>query len=219
MLTLVIIAATCVISVMALNNRQLMNNLIFFPPAVNVGRQWYRLFTYGVLHANYTHLFFNMFTFYFFGTPVENVLKASFGTEIGSICFLLLYISALPISILPTYFQQRENSSYYGVGASGAVSAFVFAYVLVNPMNFMGIMFIPIWLPAFLFAIIFIVVSVYLDKHYPAGINHLAHLVGGAYGIVFMIIAFFAIKQVNLIEYFINQIKIDSLSDLIHFGF
>lgn len=219
MLTIIIIALTSIISIMAFNNRNLMNGLVFFPPAISVGKQWYRLFSYGILHANYTHLFFNMFTFYLFGTAVEQVCTGTLGVQTGSVCYLLLYVTALPVSILPSYARHRDDSSYYGVGASGAISAVVFAYVLLNPMNFMGIIFIPIMLPAFLFAIIFVAASVYLDKNHSGGINHLAHVTGGIYGLVFMIVAFFVIRHINLVSHFFAQIKIDSLSDLVHFGF
>ncbi|MDR1517028.1 MAG: rhomboid family intramembrane serine protease [Dysgonamonadaceae bacterium] len=218
MLTIIIIALTCVVSVWAFGNRDLMNRLVFFPPAVGAG-QWYRLFSYGILHANYTHLFFNMFTFYLFGTYVEEACIFSLGSQTGAVCYLLLYLTALPISILPSYYGHRSDTSYYGVGASGAVSAVVFAYVLVNPMNFMGVMFIPIMMPAFLFAIIFVAVSVYLDKNYPCGINHLAHIAGGIYGLVYMVLAFFALIGFNLVARFFSLIKVDSIGDLIHFGF
>jgi membrane associated rhomboid family serine protease len=218
MLTLIIIVLTCIVSIVAFGNKKLMNTLVFFPPAVGAG-QWYRLFSYGILHANYTHLFFNMFTFYLFGSYVEEVCVSTLGEPTGSICYLALYLTALPVSIFPSYRGHRNDTSYYGVGASGAISAVVFAYVLVNPMNFMGIMFIPIMMPAFLFSILFVAVSVYLDKNHPGGINHLAHITGGIYGLLFMVVAFFALIRFNLIGRFFSLIKVDSLGDLIHFGF
>lgn len=218
MLTIIIIVATCVISVLAFSNRNLMNALVFFPPAVN-GGQWYRLFSYGVLHANYAHLFFNMFTFYLFGSYVEGVCVSTLGGHAGAVCYLLLYLTALPVSILPSYYGHRNDTSYYGVGASGAISAVVFAYVLISPMNLMGIMFIPIMMPAFLFAILFVIVSVYLDKNHPGGINHLAHITGGLYGLVYMVVAFFALIHLNLVSRFFSLIKVDSINDLIRFGF
>lgn len=218
MITIFIIAITTIISVMAFRNGILVDKLIFYPPAVKQG-EWHRLFTYGVLHVDYTHLFFNMFTFYLFGTDIERVCKAELGGQAGSICFVALYVTALLASIIPTYFKHKNNVGYRGLGASGAVSAVVFAYVLINPMNFMGIMFIPVWLPAFLFGIIFILISIYLDKRQAGGINHSAHITGGIYGIVFMIAAFMILRGINLADNFIAQIRIDSINDLIHFGF
>lgn len=218
MITAIIIILTAFVSIRAFKNDELMGKIIFFPPAVNQG-EWYRLFSYGVVHADYTHLIFNMFTLYIFGMDIELVMKTALGQTFGSICFILLYLSALFVSIFPTYLKQKENRSYYGLGASGAVSAIVFAYVLINPMNFMGIMFIPIMLPAFLFGAIFILISLSLDKKQVGGINHSAHITGGIYGIIFMIVIFFAFSDTNLFNSFIAQIKINNISDLIHFGY
>lgn len=217
-ITLTIIIISVAVSLMAFKDYNLMEKLIFYPPSVRRG-EWYRLFTYGVLHADLTHLIFNMFTLYLFGTAVENACKSALGTTAGAACFLLLYLSALLISILPTYFKQKNNSYYRSLGASGAVSAIVFAYILINPMNFMGILFIPIMLPAFLFGIIFILISVRLDQKQTGGINHSAHITGGVYGIFFTIAAFMVVANINLIGHFISQIQIQSIGDLIHFGY
>ena len=217
-ITLTIIILSVVISIMAFRDHALMAKLIFYPPAVQSG-EWYRLLSYGVLHADFTHLIFNMFTLYLFGTAVENACKAALGSTAGGACFLTLYVLSLSVSILPTYFKQKSNAYYRSLGASGAVSAVVFAYILINPMSFMGILFIPIMLPAFLFGIIFILISVRLDKQQTGGINHSAHITGGIFGILFTIAAFMIIGNINLLQHFFNQIHIQSIGDLIHFGY
>lgn len=217
-ITLFIIIVSVIVSIMAFRDYNLMEKLIFYPPAVRSG-QWYRLLTYGLLHADFTHLIFNMFTLYLFGSAVENACKAALGTTAGAACFLILYISSLLISILPTYAKQKNNGNYRSLGASGAVWAIVFAYILINPMNFMGILFIPIMLPAFLFGIIFILISVKLDQKQTGGINHSAHITGGIYGVVFTIAAFMLMANINLIQHFFSQIHIQSIGDLIHFGY
>ena len=218
MITITIIVLTSIVSILAFRNNALMERMIFYPPAVRRG-EWHRLFTYGVLHADYMHLIFNMFTLYFFATDIERICKAQLGERVGTLCFIILYISALLVSILPTYFKQKENRSYHGLGASGAVSAMIFAYMLINPMNFMGILFIPVMLPAFLFGIIFMLISISLDKKEQGGINHSAHITGGTYGLVYMIVLFYFLADINLIGSFFSQIRIDSLSDLFHIGF
>ena len=96
-ITLFIIVITVFVSIAAFRNRQLMNQLIFYPPAVRQG-QGYRLFTYGFLHADYMHLLFNMFTFYLFGSEIERVWQAILGKKVGSIAFIVLYASAIVIS-------------------------------------------------------------------------------------------------------------------------
>lgn len=86
-------------------------------------------------------------------------------------------------------------------------------------MNFMGVLFIPIYLPAFLFGIIFLLISLALDKKQTGGINHSAHITGGVYGILYMVVVFLVLADTNLVQSFIGKIRINSLSDLIHIGF
>ena len=217
-ITLIIIILTVLTSYQAFSNYDLADKLIYQPAAVREG-QWSRLITYGVLHADFTHLLFNMFTFYLFGSYIESIFKLQFGQMTGSIAFILLYIGGLLISILPTYFKERNNYYYKGLGASGAVSAVVFAYIIINPMNFMGILFIPIMLPAFLFGFIFVFISMYLDKKEVGGINHSAHITGGLFGIAFVAASFAVISHVNILLQFIFKIQITSIGDLFHFGF
>ena len=218
MITLIIIALTATISYLAFNNIALMNKYIFNPNEVKHGG-WYRFVTYGILHADFTHLIFNMLTLYIFGAYIEKFFKAMLGVQQGSFWYIVLYVSALVVSILPTYFQERANNYYRGLGASGAVSAVVFAYILINPMSFMGIMFIPVMLPAFLFGIIFVILSIYLQKRHPGGINHSAHIAGGIFGMVFIIILFALLTDINIITHFADQIRISSINDLIHIGY
>ncbi|HCC85131.1 MAG: Rhomboid family protein [Proteiniphilum acetatigenes] len=218
MITIILIVLTSIISILAFREHSMMNRMIFYPPAVRSG-EWHRLFTYGFLHADYMHLIFNMFTLYFFGMDIERFCKIQLGENWGALCFIILYLTALPVSILPTYFKQKENRNYHSLGASGAVSAVIFAYMLINPMNFMGILFIPVMLPAFLFGIIFLLISMSLDKKESGNINHSAHITGGIYGIIYMIVLFRIVAGANLIESFFSQIRIDSLSDLFHIGF
>lgn len=218
MITITIIILTTLLSIRAFKDSNLMNKLIFNPQKVKKKGEWFRLLTYGGIHADYPHLIFNMFTLYFFGMDVERICKSALGSNIGSISFIILYISSLVISILPTYSKQKNNPSYRSLGASGAVSAIVFAYVLVNPMNFMGIMFIPVMLPAFLFGIIFLLVSFYLDRKQTGRINHSAHITGGIFGLVYMIVTFFTLEDINLPALFLDHIKINSISDLFYFG-
>lgn len=218
MITITIIILTSLISYQAFRDYNIADKLIFQPAAVRDG-EWYRLLTYGVLHANLTHLIFNMFTFYLFGSSIEGYFKAVLGTNPGSIAFIILYIGGLLFSILPTYIKQKDNYYYKGLGASGAVSAVVFAYILINPMNFMGIMFIPIMLPAFLFGFIFILISMYLDKNQVGGINHSAHITGGLFGVILTAVIFLVLNDTNLLLSFIHKVQITSLSQLIYFGF
>ncbi|MDD3321047.1 MAG: rhomboid family intramembrane serine protease [Paludibacter sp.] len=218
MVTIIIIAVTAFISYSAFNNGSLVEKYIFYPPAIK-NKQWYRFISYGFLHADWSHLIFNMFALYLFGSEIEKVFKEVFGDQAGIVLYLMLYILALIFSILPTYFKEKNNSQYRSLGASGAVSAIVFAYILVYPMNFMGIMFIPVFLPAFIFGIIYIITSIYLDRNHTGNINHSAHVMGGIFGIVFMFVTFKSIVDINIFAWFIDNIQLSSIRDLIHFGY
>ena len=217
MITITIIILTSLISYQAFRDHSLADKLIFQPASVRDG-ELYRLLTYGVLHADLTHLIFNMFTFYLFGRTIESFFKSSLGFMPGSIAFIVLYAGGLLFSILPTYLKEKDNYYYKGLGASGAVSAVVFAFILIFPMSLMGILFIPIKLPAFLFGFIFVLISMYLERNQVGGINHSAHVAGGLFGVVLTAAVFLVLIQNNLLVAFLHKIQITSLSQLIYFG-
>lgn len=218
MVTILIIAITGFVSFSAFSNYSLIDRFIFYPPEIK-RKQWYRFITSGFVHADWGHLIFNMFSLYLFGQAIETVFKEVFGVPEGIVLYVLLYLTGLVFSILPTYFKEKENDMYRCLGASGAVSSIVFAYILVYPMSYMGIMLVPVMLPAFLFGIIYVIASVYMDKNSQGNINHSAHIAGGLYGIIFMAIVFRAFADINIFEWFIDNIEINSLSDLVHLGY
>ena len=218
MLTILIIAITSLISYFAFRNQSLVSQLIFYPPAIKQN-QWYRFITYGFLHADIGHLFFNMFAFYLFGTEIEKVFNQVFDEWLGGVLYVVLYLLGLIFSILPSWFKEKNNNQYRSLGASGAVSAIVFAYMLIYPMNFMGLMFIPIMMPAFIFGIIYVVTSIYLERKQNGNINHMAHVAGGVFGIIYMYVVFSVFAETNIILWFVKNIQISSFGDLIHFGY
>jgi len=179
---LIIIAVTCLISIVAFNNTRLVQQLILWPPALSRDRQYYRLVTYGVLHADPQHLLFNMLTLYFFG----NVMEALYTHFLGPLGFVLFYVGGLIVSILPTYLSNRDNSRYHSLGASGAVSAVLFAFILLQPWATIYVFFVP--LPAILYAVAYVAYTFYMERRGMDNINHSAHLWGALYGIVFTII-------------------------------
>lgn len=181
LITLIIIAATAVVSFMALKNPRLMDDLILWPPAIVRNREYYRLFTYGLVHADFSHLFFNMLTLFFFGRAMEGVFTA----RLGSLGFAAFYLGALLVSILPTYIKNRKSSTYRSLGASGAVSAVLFAYILFAPWSKIIVLILPI--PAILYAVLYIVYSVMMDRRGHDNVNHSAHLWGAGYGVLFTV--------------------------------
>ena len=182
-ITLVIIAITCIVSFMAFKNSRLMNDLILWPPAITRQREYHRLVTYGLVHADFNHLLFNMLTLFFFGRAMEGF----FTDRLGMLGFALFYIGGLVISILPTYLKNRANPNYRSLGASGAVSAVLFSFILLAPWATINVFFaIPI--PAIIYAVLYTGYSIYMDRRGQGNINHSAHLWGAAYGVVFTLL-------------------------------
>jgi membrane associated rhomboid family serine protease len=117
-----------------------------------------------------------------------------------------MYVSALLISLLPTYFKHKENYAYRSLGASGAVSAVVFAGLMIAPDAKVGILFIPIGIPGFIFGPLYLLISAVLEKRGGDNINHSAHIWGAIYGVVF-IIFFSRLAGFDMIEHFINSVR------------
>lgn len=181
---LAIVAVTVLVSWMAFNNPRLAERLILWPPAIDRGKQYDRLITHGFIHADWMHLLFNMITLWSFGGAMETF----FAERIGIIGYVLFYLSAIVVAILPTYMRHRHDAGYRSLGASGAVSAVLFAFILLDPWSGIYLFLIPIPIPAFVFAALYVGYSIWMDKRGGDNINHSAHLYGAAYGIMFTLI-------------------------------
>jgi membrane associated rhomboid family serine protease len=205
-ITLAIIVLTCIVSITAFSREKILDDLIFYPPAITHQHQWYRFITCGFIHADIMHLAFNMYSFYMFGDAIEFWFSRTFGDK-GKILFLVLYISALIVCLLPTYLQQKNNYYYKSLGASGAVSAIVFAYIFLAPTTKLALMFLPIPMPAFLFGAIYLGVTYYLANRGDSHINHSAHFWGAIYGIVFVIVTSYFLSSFNAIENFTSEVS------------
>ncbi|MDR3713622.1 MAG: rhomboid family intramembrane serine protease [Puia sp.] len=206
-ITLALIIITCLVSFGAFNNAKVFDELIFYPPAVANDRQYYRFFTCGFIHANYMHLGFNMYSFWIFGQYVEKEFFWYFG-EKGKWLYLLMYLSSLFFCLLPTYFKNRENYNYRSLGASGAVSAVIFAFIFLNPLQGLGIIIIPnIYIPGFIFGILYLVLSTVLDRRGGGQVNHSAHIWGALYGIAFLLVAGLLFSDHNILMEFVSKIR------------
>lgn len=192
--TLGFIALTALVSWQCFERPGLLDRLLLWPPAVQRG-QYDRLFTYGLVHADFGHLLFNMITLFFFGRLIEDFLANRFGLW----AFPFFYVSALLVSVLPGYFRHARDPSYRTLGASGAVSAVLFAFILLAPWNLIFVFFLPV--PAVIYGGLYIAYSIYMDRRGGDRINHSAHLWGAVYGLVFMLIA-----EPRLLGHFLNQL-------------
>jgi len=179
--TFILIAVTVLVSWQAFERPRLLERLILWPPAIERRKEFDRLITHGFIHADWQHLLFNMITLYFFGRLVEG----AFMPYIGAFGFVLFYLSAILVAILPTYLRHRHDPNYRSLGASGAVSAVLFAFILIQPWSLIFVFFVPI--PAILYAVLYIGYSIWMDKHGGDNINHSAHLWGAGYGVLFTV--------------------------------
>ena len=204
-ITLILVIITSLVSIGAFSNHKMVDDLIFYPPAVSKRNQFYRFFTCGLIHADWAHLIFNMLALYLFGKEVEEAFVALFEKP-GRYIYLLMYVSALIISLLPTYFKNRNNYQYRSLGASGAVSAVIFAGLMLAPETEVYIFFIPIPIPGFIFAPLYLIISALLERKGGDNINHSAHIWGAIYGLVFVIVAS-RLVDYNAIEAAIERIK------------
>ena len=141
-----------------------------------------------------------MFSFYFFGTAMENVFYYLFGNS-GSYYFVALYLCSIIASDVPTYFKQKNNPNYNSLGASGGVAALVFAFILFMPLQKICIYF-AFCIPGFIAGLLYIAYSYYQGRKSNDNINHDAHLFGALFGLVFCVVVY-----PSCIPSFIEQIK------------
>ena len=193
--TIALVVATVAVSWFAFNNPRLLDRLLLWPPAVQRRHQYDRLLTHGFVHADWQHLLFNMITLYFFGRYAEQL----FLPYIGAVGFALFYLSAILVAILPTYLRHRHDPNYRSLGASGAVSAVLFAYILVNPWSLIFVFFLPV--PAILYGVFYVGYSVWMDRQGRDNVNHSAHLWGAGYGVLFTIM-----MEPRVIPYFLDRL-------------
>lgn len=197
-ITISIIVLTSLISITAFNNSRIMDDLIFWPPAISIRHQYYRFITCGLIHADFLHLGFNMLTLYFFGRALEVYYRGELGLQ--HYWYLVLYISALVVANIPSYLKRKDDYNYRSLGASGAVCAVLFAFILLHPWDTILLYFVK--MPAIIYALLFLAYTIYMSKRGGDNVNHDAHLWGAMYGIVFTI----ALRP-TVISSFINELQ------------
>ena len=180
-IALLIFGATIVASLVALYAAPGLLDRCLFRPYWLVRKSRYdTLVTSGFVHADLPHLIFNMVTFWFFAFPLER--------RIGSTAFAVLYLSSLVLSDLGTYLKHRNDPQYASLGASGAISAVLFANIVYFPTQSLFIIPIPVPIPAPLFAVGYVAYSWYSARQARGRINHDAHLGGALYGLLFVLL-------------------------------
>ncbi|NJO88776.1 MAG: rhomboid family intramembrane serine protease [Chloroflexia bacterium] len=162
-------------------------------------KEYFRILGHAIIHVDWTHLIFNMITLYFFGEYVEEAMKVIFGY--GKLVFILMYVLAAIISSLPSIAKHKNDHWYNSVGASGAVSAILFAGILLNPNMKMIVFPIPIPLPGYILGLGYLIFSHFMSKKNADNINHDAHITGAIFGFLFPLIL-----EPKLFSLFINNL-------------
>jgi membrane associated rhomboid family serine protease len=181
----IIMIITIAVSLLCFYNKSVLNTFLFSPYQVVHSNKKYKIITSGFIHSGYTHLLFNMFTFYFFAFNLEML--------IGTSNFLIIYIGSLLLAHIPSLLKHKDDPNYLSLGASGAISGILYSAILMNPYSSLGILFIPFPIPAPIFAILYLAYSIYASKMADNGknvgnIGHDAHIAGAITGVILTMI-------------------------------
>ena len=196
-----IFVITILTTLVAFSNEELYGKLMMHPYSVSRGQHIYTLITSGLIHKDWMHLFFNMLSYYFFAFPLE--------ATIGHWQFGVLYVVSLILSDLPSVVKHKEDFWYNSLGASGAISAVLFSFILFTPMSMMMIMPLPIPIPAIIFGVLYLIYCSYASKYSRDNINHDAHLYGALSGLMITIAMY-----PKVVPFFIQQVTMAVQSHL-----
>lgn len=195
----IILIITIGVSFFAFNDRKLLDRFIYVPYAVKHHNEKWRIFSHVLIHADWMHLVFNMLSLYFLGSYFLSMpcneyvgmncgLIETYGNLKGQLHFLSIYVLGALFATLIPYIRHQDNSAYRSLGASGAVSAVIFAAILWNPGMELQFFFIPIAIPAYIFGPLYLLYEWYADKRGGSGIAHDAHLGGAIFGVIYVLI-------------------------------
>ena len=182
--TTIILTITCLVSYHCFSNQTSFEKLSLRPYEIERKKQWYRVISHGCLHADWTHLLFNMFTFYSFGNYVELFFSQK---GYGDWAYLALYFGGMVAASIHDLTKQKNNYYYTSIGASGAVSAVLFASIVLNPLDKVYIYAI-LPIPGIALGIGYLAYCQYMAKRNNDNINHNAHFYGAIFGFIFPIL-------------------------------
>jgi membrane associated rhomboid family serine protease len=195
----IILGGTLIISMLAFQNSSMLNRMMFIPYDCKNNKNYSRFYTHMFIHADWMHLLFNMISLYFLGDALLNAppfiyqnvnggLVHEFGLQFGQLHFVLMYLFGGLFSTIIPYFRNKDNPNYRSLGASGAVSAVIFASIIWNPGMELQLMFIPVGIPAYIFGPLYLLYEYWADKKGSTGIAHDAHIGGAVFGIFYILL-------------------------------
>ena len=202
MITTSILLITAAVSILSFSRPRMFEVLKFSPYDVWHEREWHRMLSYGLVHGGWGHLIFNMITLLCFGRIVEQYFAAAFGDTTGPVLYVVLYVTALAVSSIGDLVKFRNDPYYSAVGASGAVSAILFACILFEPRMGIYIYLIPIPVPAYIFAPLYLVYCIVMSRKNVDNIGPSAHFWGAVYGLVFPFLL-----RPDIFTHFLSQLQ------------
>jgi membrane associated rhomboid family serine protease len=180
-ITNITVGITCLVSIMLMQKPAGKNLLVLHPVTMREHHQWYRFLTSGFVHADGIHLAVNMFVLWSFGNAIERLYYPAFLGEFSAQKYMLLYFGGIIAASLPSYLRHNKDPGYAALGASGGVSAVVFAAILFEPwQNLYLYGAIPI--PQLLAGAAYLFYSWYQDRKGGDNIAHMAHFMGAIWG-------------------------------------
>lgn len=185
----IIIGAAIIASLKGFQDPDFLEKYMFIPYNIRHYKENYRFFSSSFLHGDFGHLIFNCITMYYFGQLLELFFRARYGFQIGNIIFFAFVILASVGSESISYARNQHNPNYRSLGLSGVTSAVVFATILLFPMGRIGIILLPIEMPAWIFGLIYLAFEIYSDRNRKTNIAHDAHIAGAIFGIIFILIS------------------------------
>ena len=203
MITIIIIAVTVGISAIAFNNQQILEKLLLSPYRITHQKEYFRIVTHGFVHADWMHLLINMFVLWSFGNALQlwfNQLAIVNLISSPVLHILIIYLGGIIISSLSSIVKNKNNYYYKSVGASGAVSAIVFASIFFDPWQSLYL-FAIIPIPGILFGAAYLRYSHYMSKKGGDNINHDAHFYGALFGLVYPVLI-----DPSLVTHFFSQL-------------
>jgi len=202
-MTFLLIALTSIVSILAFNRRELFEKLQLNTYSVFHKKEWYRVLSHGFLHADWIHLFINMFVLFSFGQSVENIfnqLAAEGIIKSPVLSFVILYFGGMIFATVTSIKNHKDDYWYNSVGASGAVSAIVFTHIFFYPLKAIELYAI-IPIPGIILGVAYLIYSQYMSKRGKDNVNHDAHFIGAVFGFLFPIVL-----EPKLINVFLGQL-------------
>jgi membrane associated rhomboid family serine protease len=176
---------TLVTSLYTFYNPHLYAKFMLHPYSIARGQKVFSVLSSGLIHKDWGHLLFNMLTFFFFGFSLESILASA--SVWGHLQFTLIYVAGMVLSDLPTIYKHRNSINYYSLGASGAICAVLFSFIMFQPKAMLGV-FLIIPMPAWIFGFLFLAYCAWAAKQSRDSINHDAHFYGALVGVVLTLI-------------------------------